>query len=86
MLHNGEFNSADDALNFYGRKRTHDQKGVTIPSQRRYVEYYARLLTSGNTYSQTPLQVNLPFSFIIPISSLQLNWLPNIKLIGDQIS
>lgn len=57
MLHNGDFNSADDALNFYGRKRTHDHKGVTIPSQRRYVEYYARLLATGNTYSQTPLQV-----------------------------
>lgn len=57
MLHNGEFDNADDALKFYARKRTHDCKGVTIPSQRRYVEYYARLLNSQKPYSLVPIQI-----------------------------
>lgn len=57
MLHNRRFESASEALRHYGEMRTHDQKGVTIPSQRRYVEYYAHLLSSGQTYSRVPLQV-----------------------------
>lgn len=64
MLHNGEFSNADDALNFYGRKRTHNDKGVTIPSQRRYVEYYARLLTSGKSYNLVSLQVSICINVI----------------------
>lgn len=57
MLHDRKFSNASDALSYYGKERTHDQKGVTIPSQRRYVEYYSRLLMSGQSYSRIPLQV-----------------------------
>lgn len=57
LLYTEKCTTAEDALSFFGEKRTHDHKGVTIPSQRRYVEYYARFLNSGKNYSPIPLQV-----------------------------
>lgn len=38
--------SAEAVMAYYGEKRTKDGNGLTVPSQRRSVEYYARLLTS----------------------------------------
>ncbi|XP_031629526.1 putative uncharacterized protein DDB_G0282499 [Contarinia nasturtii] len=57
MIYNGRFSSASEALKFYGEARTHDHKGVTIPSQRRYVEYYARLINSQKPYEPFPLKI-----------------------------
>lgn len=57
MLYSGHCSSASNALSSYAEKRTHDNKGVTIPSQRRYVEYYARLLNSPRKYEPVPLKV-----------------------------
>eukprot|EP00935_MAST-01C_sp_MAST-1C-sp1_P002026 g2026.t1 len=39
--------TADDALKKFGTARTSNGKGVTIPSQRRFVRYYADLAQSG---------------------------------------
>ncbi|XP_026733131.1 phosphatidylinositol 3,4,5-trisphosphate 3-phosphatase and dual-specificity protein phosphatase PTEN [Trichoplusia ni] len=57
LLYSRQKASADEALQFYGTKRTYDEKGVTIPSQRRYVEYYAALVTSGLVYSATRVHI-----------------------------
>ncbi|XP_060804927.1 uncharacterized protein LOC106138829 isoform X2 [Amyelois transitella] len=57
LLYSGQKATADEALQFYGTKRTHDEKGVTIPSQRRYVEYYAALLSSGLQYTATAVYI-----------------------------
>ena len=44
LLHSGTKTSANEVLEYYASTRTQDSKGVTIPSQRRYVDYYATLV------------------------------------------
>lgn len=57
MLHSSAYATADECLSVYGAKRTYDSKGVTIPSQRRYVGYYGNLMGSSIQYMRIPLQV-----------------------------
>jgi len=44
MLYTGLFPTATQALKYYAIRRTQNRKGVTIPSQIRYVHYYERCL------------------------------------------
>ncbi|EGD80305.1 hypothetical protein PTSG_10560 [Salpingoeca rosetta] len=50
LLHLRLFTDTNEALEFYGHARTMNGKGVTIPSQVRYVHYYGRLLRSSAPY------------------------------------
>ena len=45
LVHSGRASSPQEALKMYAQYRTSDLKGVTIPSQRRYVEYYGTLVS-----------------------------------------
>jgi len=47
--------SAETVLRYYGDKRTTDQKGVTIPSQRRYITYYDAMNREGLKYKPVKL-------------------------------
>lgn len=55
MLHRRLYQTASEALDFYASKRTKNRKGVTIPSQRRYVEYYGNLIVRELEYKPTTL-------------------------------
>eukprot|EP00742_Colponemidia_sp_Colp-10_P003120 GILJ01003323.1.p1 GENE.GILJ01003323.1~~GILJ01003323.1.p1 ORF type:complete len:663 (-),score=63.55 GILJ01003323.1:227-1957(-) len=47
LLYARLWDTAEDALAYYGFCRTSNQKGVTIPSQRRYVQYLEEMLHTG---------------------------------------
>ena len=56
LLHMGMETDPESALRTYGAARTDDSKGVTIPSQRRYVSYYADFIKQQ---IQTPYKPKL---------------------------
>jgi len=73
LLHSGRFRTAEEVLEFYGHQRTHDMKGVTIPSQRRYIKYYSSLLHGHLTY--TPVKLYLRSIVIDPVPEVSFsNW------------
>eukprot|EP00965_Chrysotila_dentata_P152226 5030620-Pleurochrysis_carterae.AAC.1 len=49
LLLSGEFERANAALEWYGWVRTYDGRGVTIPSQQRYVKYAETLARTPST-------------------------------------
>lgn len=63
MLWQGDWATPDDAMQFYGFARTNNQKGITIPSQRRFVTYFFETIknfrsgvpSSSTTDSDDPL-------------------------------
>lgn len=69
LLHTGHSKNTKDALRFYGDARTLNNKGVTIPSQRRYVEYYGHFIRNSLQYAPTT----------ILICSFEMNAIPNIN-------
>ena len=62
LLHSGQYKTSRDSLHFFGFRRTHNSKGVTIPSQQRWVAMYERYLllkAAGESLPSPPTQKHL---------------------------
>lgn len=57
LVHSGRCNNADEALFHFGEERTKNGKGVTIPSQMRYVHYYEHLLRRGGAVDSPTMKI-----------------------------
>ena len=57
-------------MNFYSIARTYDGKGVTIPSQIRYVQYFEKSLTQGWNKNKVVIKLNSIRMLTIPKISL----------------
>ena len=72
LMHTQRFSRVPEALEYFGAKRTQNAKGVTIPSQRRYVEYYGYLLHHKLFYNPaTVLLTNFVFEGQANFSNLR---------------
>jgi len=57
LIYSKVYTDPDEAMEFYGKARTYNGKGVTIASQRRYIKYYAEILNKGLKYTPVPLNI-----------------------------
>jgi len=76
LLYCREFRRAEEALKFFGEKRTMNGRGVTIPSQQRYVHYFERVLRR---------QVNMKERAVYLIQSIKMNKCTFLKSGPDNI-
>lgn len=57
LLHINPSMPTQEALDFYGKKRTTNGKGVTIASQVRYVHYYGKFVRENRVYESRTLLI-----------------------------
>lgn len=69
LMHCGQQITAESSLSFYGHQRTNNGKGVTIPSQRRFVGYYEKLLAVTSNGDPAPV-------FLYNVFRLRINTVP----------
>eukprot|EP00002_Diphylleia_rotans_P035867 TRINITY_DN7866_c0_g1_i3.p1 TRINITY_DN7866_c0_g1~~TRINITY_DN7866_c0_g1_i3.p1 ORF type:complete len:786 (+),score=97.83 TRINITY_DN7866_c0_g1_i3:85-2442(+) len=70
LLSLGSYPTASNALQYFALQRTLNGEGVTIPSQRRYVEYYETSLKKQVTQR------------VLALHRIRMHSIPNFKLIG----
>jgi len=79
--------TTDEALKFYGEKRTKDGKGVTIASQIRYIRYYERLLKQFDSIipaSPKVILTKITFSTPPKLSGQPLAWIEIKNLVSHR--
>ena len=72
LLHMKEKRELDDTITFYGFQRCYDGQGVTIPSQRRYINYYRTMIRANDAMPQPARIPALPQSRRMRVTAIQL--------------
>jgi phosphatidylinositol-3,4,5-trisphosphate 3-phosphatase/dual-specificity protein phosphatase PTEN len=83
LLYSQLFKSAKEALVFYGKIRTSNGKGVTIPSQIRYVYYYDEFLKLKRREFPHRVLTEMPKK-VVKIYKIRLISIPSIQGGGFQ--
>ena len=80
LIHSGICADAEKALQYFGDMRTYNAKGVTIPSQMRYVHYYEQLILRG---SVTPYTYQITHMRFVSVPSFKESVL--VSIYNDRI-
>ena len=75
LLYLGLFDSADECMKYYGLMRVNAEKGVTVPSQKRYVNYFEQIIKNK---METPIKYKS-----ICIIELKMNTIPHFSKLGS---
>ncbi|KAF5480238.1 hypothetical protein F2P56_001002 [Juglans regia] len=78
--------SADEALQLYADRRTTNNEGVSIPSQRRYVGYWENIVSFPRGIDNEPSGVNLPKPCSRELRRIRLHDMVNIDRIFFVVS
>ncbi len=70
LVHSAQKGTANDALFHFGTVRTYNGKGVTIPSQMRFVHYYEQYLRRGHMPTKTYKLNHIRFTTIPSFDSV----------------
>jgi phosphatidylinositol-3,4,5-trisphosphate 3-phosphatase/dual-specificity protein phosphatase PTEN len=83
LLYEQHCMNAEEALNFFGSKRTKNSKGVTIPSQRRYVNYFAEFLHRYRDGNRLPSTIpSEPPAVALRLKHIRFHTVPNFDIGG----
>jgi hypothetical protein len=78
LLYAGIVNSAEEAVNFFAKKRTNNSSALLVPSQRRYVQYFANFLHKHRNYSSELPLAGPPILKNLLLNHIRLTPVPNI--------
>lgn len=79
LCYNGMFDNGSEALEFFAIKRSRESKGVTQPSQRRYVQYFSEIL-HGRDGHDRPLKLKKVIWYGIPRFSRSNSCCPILRV------